>query len=286
MRRDAGKERRRRYASREPLRPGRVLRLEGRDWLVERVDAEATPARVVAKPARYRIQLRHPDGREELGAFRRYRSDRPRPGRGLTTLEEGQPVAWEVTDERLAHDAQDEPYLELTAERSYDELDELPNHELEHAVHMRDREPHVASLSRTQAGGLALELAALEPGQLPDWDEARRYVDDLILEEIEDDLVELCGVDPDGDPREDWLATVQARLQADLERFRADLEGDHEQIEEWDFRDGRVFAAAGSFDDEANPVAGYGWLCRFVDASALAAAGFRRVRKAELRFPP
>ena len=33
---------------------------------------------------------------------------------------------------------------------------------------------------------------------------------------------------------------------------------------------------------KADPYSGHGWMCRLVDASALAAAGFERVRKAEL----
>jgi hypothetical protein len=118
----------------------------------------------------------------------------------------------------------------------------------------------------------------------PTGDEARRYIDSLILEEVEDDLLELCGVDPDRDPPETWLDTVRERLRADLESFRADVEGHHDEIEEWDFLDGRVFAAVGSYDDEADPDVGYGWLSRLVDAGALGAAGFRRVRKAELQI--
>ena len=59
-------------------------------------------------------------------------------------------------------------------------------------------------------------------------------------------------------------------------------EGDHDEIEEWDFRDGRIFASIGSFDDQANPDVGHGWLSRLVDSSASAATGFTRVRKAQL----
>ena len=109
-------------------------------------------------------------------------------------------------------------------------------------------------------------------------------MDAVILEEIEDDLLELCGVNPGRDPRETWLDTVKERLRADLDSFRADVERNHDEIEEWDFLDGRIFAAVGTFDDEADPNSGYGWLCRLVDVSALGAAGFRRVRKAELQL--
>lgn len=284
-----GKERIHPYAADEPLEPGQVLRLEGRYWLVERVEAAGESARVVAKPARYRIRLRHPDGHEELGTFRRYRPDAPRLGHTLTTIEDGQPVSWEVAEVGLAHDPQDEPYLDLVAERDYGELEdaELADHELEHALAAggeRLPEAAAATLTRAEGSGLLAELVALEPGEPPDWDEAQSYLEALVLEEIEDDLFELCGVNTDRDPRETWLATVQERLRADLESFRGDIEGDHDQIEEWDFLDGSVFAAVGTFDDEADPDGGFGWLCRLVDAGVLAAAGFRRVRKPELQL--
>ena len=71
------------------------------------------------------------------------------------------------------------------------------------------------------------------------------------------------------------------RVRSDLEDFRSDIEGEHDQIEEWEYLDGRVFASVGP-DDEADPDAGHGWMCRLLDSSVLAAAGFARVRKAEL----
>jgi hypothetical protein len=283
-----GAERLHRYATDDPLRPGQVLRLEGRYWLIESADTTGSPARATAKPARYRVELLHPDGRVEAGAFRRFRPDAPRLGHEFSTAEDGQPVSWEIVDERLAHDEEGEPFLELVAERDYGEFEQLPDHELEHALAagpQRPPEDAAALLSRAEDAGLGVELVALEPGEVPDWSEGRRYIDDLILEEIEDDLLELCGVNPNRDPREGWLATVQDRLRADLESLRTDVEGDHDEVEEWDFLDGRIYAAVGSFDDEAEPGSGYGWLCRLVDASALGAAGFRRVRKAELQIP-
>ena len=79
------------------------------------------------------------------------------------------------------------------------------------------------------------------------------------------------------------MATLKERLRTDLERLRADVDGNHDQIEEWDFRDGRIFAAVGSFEDEADPDSGHGWMTRLVDVSALGAAGFSRVRKAEVQ---
>ena len=50
-----------------------------------------------------------------------------------------------------------------------------------------------------------------------------------------------------------------------------------------EFRDGRVFAATGSFEDESNPDSGHGWMTRLVDAGVLTVAGFSRVRRAELQ---
>ena len=273
------------YASETALGPGDVIRMSGRDWLVEQVEADTDPPRLVMKPARYRLRLRHPDGREELGAFRRWRSDAPGVGHSFSTTEDGQPAVWTVTDTQLALDDRDEPYLDVVAERDFGELEGLPNHELEHALDNRDAdipEAAQATLARAEEAGLAAELAALEVGEEPDWAEAERYIDALELEEIEDDLLELCGVRPDSDPREAWLGIVKERLRSDLERFRADIEGDHDEIEEWDFRDGRIFASVGSVDDEANPDVGHGWLSRLVDSGVLTAAGFRRVRKTEI----
>jgi hypothetical protein len=144
--------------------------------------------------------------------------------------------------------------------------------------------PDAAAALIAQAGeaGLRSELVALDPGTVPDWEEAERYISSLILEEFEDDLLELCGINLDREPRETWLAKAQQRLQQDLELFRADVEGDHDEIEEWDSRSARIFASVGSWEDEAAPDKGHGWMSRLVDVSALAAAGFRRVRKVEL----
>jgi hypothetical protein len=272
-----GHELTRAYSSENELAEGDLLRVEGRDWLVDGIEGE----RARLEPARYRLVLRHPDGHTEAGAFRRYRPDAPRIGHTFSTVVTGSPVSWQVADERLQRDEQGKPYLGLTAERDYGEAEDpigLPEHELEHAV----LDDAVAALSRAEASGELVELVALEPGEAPDWAEAERYVDALIIDEIEDDLLVLCGVDPANDPRDGWIDTVKTRLREDLRRFREDVETDHDQIEEWDFRDGRVFASIGSFDDQANPDRGHGWLSRLVDAGPLYAAGFSRVRQAQL----
>jgi hypothetical protein len=284
----AGRERVHRYSTDEVLEPGDVLRLDGRFWLIETVEEGDEASRAQAVPARYRLRLHYPDGHDEFGAFRRYRADAPRLGHSFTTVDGGQAVSWEVMDETLAYDDETEPFLDLPAERDYAELEEpeeLPDHELEHALAQREEQlpaAAAATFSRAQEAGLSVELVALEAGELPDWDEARRAIDVLIFEEVEDDLFELCGVDPDRDPRNTWLDTVKERLREDLDSFRADVEGDHDEIEEWDFLDGRILAAVGNADDEADPYVGYGWMCRLVDSGALRAGGFHRVRKAEL----
>jgi hypothetical protein len=277
----SGHERVHPYTSEEPLEPGSVVHYEGRDWLVDGLDG----TRVTLKPARYRLRLRHPDGREELGALRRERPDAPRVGHTFSTVEDGAPASWQVADERLARDDQGEPYLDLTAERDYSEQEDaptLPEHELEHAFAREDdTSAAAATLARANEEGLYVELVALEPGEAPDWAEAQEYLDALELEVIHDDLLQRSGVDPRNDPQESWLDTVKERLSNDLDQFRADIEGDHDEIEEWDFQDGRVFAAVGSFDDEANPESGHGWMTRLYDAGVLEAAGFTRVWKAD-----
>ena len=247
---------------------------------------EGAPARALGKPARYRLRLRHPDGREEVGGFRRFRPDAPKLGHAFTTQEDGQQVSWEVKDERLALDPDGEPYLQLVAERDFSELEELPDHELEHTLSRRAEESLPAAAEAAIAGaadaGLSIELVALEPGELPEWEGAERFIQALVLEEVEDDLVEMCGVDTDNDPRDTWLAKVKERLLEDLRRFREDVEGPQDQIEEWSFLDGRILASVGSEDDESDPDSGHGWMCRLADSEALGAAGFERVRKAEL----
>jgi hypothetical protein len=288
----AGKERRRQFTTDDELERGSVLLLNGRYWLIERSESSV----IYAKPARYRVRLHHPDGREEIGAFRRFREEAPRLGHSFTTIEDGVPASWQVVDERVASDEDGEPFLDLRAERDFAELEAvageadedeaLPDHELEHALARRDEESlpegAVATLSRAESEGLSVELAALEAGEAPDWEEAERYIRALILEEIEDDLIEMCGVNPDRDPRETWLDKVKERLLEDLRRFREDVEGDHDEIEEWDFHGGRVYASVGSLEDEADPDSGHGWMCRLLDVSALGAGGFERVRKASL----
>jgi len=278
-----GKEHVHPYTTEEPLESGDIVRLEGRHWLIERIEGN----RAHAKPARYRLRLRYPDEREDLGALRRFRPGAPRLGHAFATELDGRPVTWVVVDEQLAFDADGEPYLDLVAERDFEEAEgALPDHELEHTLaHRSDEElseSATAALARAAAEGLSVELVALEPGEEPDWDAAERFIDALILAEVDDDLIEQCGVDTDRDPLDTWLDTIKERLRVDLQRFRADVEGDRDHIEEWSFRDGRIFASVGNVSDEADPDSGHGWMCRLADSEALGAAGFERIRKAEL----
>src|SRR5262245_55555389 len=279
-RRRAGRDRVHEFASDDPLEPGGVLRLDGRYWLIEAIEpAREGQGRAVAAPARYRLRLRHPDGREELGGFRRSRTDAPGVGHAFTTLENGDQASWEVVEQRLARDEQGS-YLDFVAERDYDDTERPSDHELEHALARTEDDELPASIQTAFTRGLSIELEALEPGEEPDWDEAERFVDALVIEEISEDLLELCGVDPDHDPNDTWLETVQQRLRSDLAEFRADIEA-NDQIEQWAFLDGTVFATSGSPEDEADPLSPHGWMCRLQDAEVLGAAGFVRVRKAE-----
>jgi hypothetical protein len=128
---------------------------------------------------------------------------------------------------------------------------------------------------------MSVELVALDPGQTPDWEEAERYLEAITLDTLGDDLLERC-IDTRRDPQERWLETVKERLRADLASFRGDVDGDHDEIEEWDAVGGRIFVSIGTLADEGDPRSGHGWLVRLCDAGVLAAAGFTRVRKAEL----
>ena len=250
------------------------------------------PARVV-----FRVRSRSPRVIDSgSGIWTKARSWAPSGGSGrgrrgsgtpFTTIESGQPISWLVTDEQLARDDDGEPFLDLVADRDYAEAEEdVPDHELEHALERQLDEglppTAAAAIARAAEQGLNLELVALDPGEEPDWPESERYIDALIFEGIEDDLFEQCGVDVDHDPRETWLATVKERLRADLEAFRNDIEGDHDEIEEWDFRGGRIFASVGSYVDEFDPNSAHGWMCRLADSGALGVAGFERVPKYEL----
>jgi len=127
-----------------------------------------------------------------------------------------------------------------------------------------------------------MEMVALELGLSPDWKEAEAYIDSLVLEEVGEDLLAECGVDPEVDRRERWLSLVKERLREDLRRFRQDVETDRDELEVWELEDALLFVSVGSAADEGDPDNAHGWMCRLVDSGALAAAGFKRVRKAEL----
>jgi hypothetical protein len=59
----AGSRRRREYHADRELHAGDVIRLDGRDWLVDALEPaqDGGAVRVPAAPARYRLRLRHPD---------------------------------------------------------------------------------------------------------------------------------------------------------------------------------------------------------------------------------
>ena len=191
-----GKEHVHPYTTEEPLEPGDVIRLEGRHWLVERMRATARgrSPRATGFGCGIRTGVRT-SGRS--GASGRAL---PRLGHAFATEPDGRPVSWEIVDEQLAFDAGGEPYLDLVAERDFEEAEAaLPDRELEHTLARRSDdelpEGRGATLARAAEEGLSVELVALEPGEEPDWEAAERFIDALMLEEIEDDLIEQAGVD-------------------------------------------------------------------------------------------
>ena len=93
------------------------------------------------EPARYRLVLRHPDGRTEAGAFRRYRADAPRIGHTFSTIVDGVPAAGRLPTSGCSATSRASRTCELTAERDYSEAEDapdLPEHELEHALARED----------------------------------------------------------------------------------------------------------------------------------------------------
>lgn len=127
-----------------------------------------------------------------------------------------------------------------------------------------------------------IEMVALDDEATPDWTGAARYIDALITEEIGQDLIQECSVDPDEADRPDVLEAVKSRLRKDLERFRDDVETDRDEIEVWEYAGSRIFVTLGHWSDEDKPDSAHGWMCRLADSGALGAAGFHRLRKADL----
>jgi hypothetical protein len=114
----SGKERVQTYESDDPLSRRRVAARRSFLLVEHRGTTGGRGAACVREAARYRIRLRHPDDREELGAVRRIQPGR----RGSVThslqLERGRPVSWRVVDEQL--DAtRAASRFDLRAERDY-----------------------------------------------------------------------------------------------------------------------------------------------------------------------
>jgi len=273
------------FRSERPLGPGEVIDLRGRTWLVDRQEeGNADGRRLVAFPARYRVVLQHEDGREEFGAVRRVGEGAPGLGHAFTTMLDGGPVTWQVIEQRLARDGDGQPLLELVAERDFSEVEGLPDHDLEHR---RSRSEELsaaaeATLDRAASQGLLLELVGLDEGRAPDWEAAAHFIDSLIFEEVAEGLLELAGIRAGDLPPDRELELLKERLHEDLDRFRADVETDRDQIEEWDLHGLRIFASTGTWEDQFDPDHGHGWMVRLVDSGALGAAGFQRIRKTEL----
>jgi hypothetical protein len=106
------------------------------------------------------------------------------------------PVSWQVVDAQLDRDDEG-PVLSLTAERDFAEVEDIPDHDLEHelAENADDSLPEEAEalIARAARENLELELVVLDPGEEPSWDDAARFLEALILDEIEDDLLESSG---------------------------------------------------------------------------------------------
>lgn len=281
----SGHEHRHELLRAEPLRPGDLVAFRDERWLVERIEeADAGDAlRAIVVPARFRVVLRHPDGREEAGAVRPYHDGGLAVGDSLATEVDGEALSWQVVEQRLVPVEDGTAYLELVAERDYAEAEAPPELEGARPLGLEDvPAPPVRLRRAASSAGPMSEIVALDAGEEPDWVGAESFVDALVIEEVSDELLENCGVDPARAPRERWLDTVKHRLGEDLARFRRDVELDHDQIEIWETGTRTFFASTGAWGDEADPDKGHGWLSRLVDSGALAGGGFERVREADL----
>lgn len=127
-----------------------------------------------------------------------------------------------------------------------------------------------------------MEMVTLDLGRSPDWQSAEGYIDSLIIEEVSDELLRMCRIDTEAEAPGQWIDLVRQRLRSDLARFREDVETDRDEIEVWELEDAHLFVSIGTPADESDPDKSHGWLCRLRDSGALAAAGFKQARKAEL----
>ena len=288
-RRRTGKERMHEFASEAQLEPGDVLRLDGRYWLVASIEAgQDAPARAVAVPARYRLRLRHPDGREELGGLAPLPA-RSSPGSAIRSRlsKTGSPSLGRSSIKQLEQDEQGEPYLGFIAERDFAEVEALPSHSAR--AHARPQPGGTsfppsaqAAFERAEQTGLSIKSSHSSPARSLIGRQPSASSRCSCSRRSRTTCSSFAGSTRTRIPRGTWLETVKSRLRSDLAQFRADVERDEDQIEQWSFRDGRMFASIGSPDDEADPLSGHGWMCRLVDAGVLTAAGFERVRKSEL----
>jgi hypothetical protein len=284
-RRGSGREHRHRLSTTHDLQVGDLVSVAGGRWIVDELREAGGEREARLEPARFRLVLLRPDGREEAGAIRRLRDDSLGVGHAFTTADEAgaHRLRWDVVTSRFVRDQGGRPLIEFLADHGLHAHERIPDHELEHRIAQQgDLAEARAALEFATAAGLAVELVELEPDRDPDWAEAGAYLEALEIEEIGEDLLERCGVKPEQDSPEAWIEQVKLRLRADLTSFRGDVEGPHRQIREWRIGARRVFASIGTWENEADPDSGHGWLCRLVDSDVLGTAGFVRLREIEL----
>ena len=254
--RRSGKERVHPYTSEEPLAPGDVVRYEGRDWLVERLDgtrvaaeAGALPAaataprrargarRVPALPARRspgRAHLQHARGRAagELAGRRRAARRRdehgepvPRPDRRARLQRaRGRAAACPSTSSSTRSRARTTPRgggRGAGARRGGGPVRRARRARAGRGARLgRGRGVHRRARARGDRGRPARALRRRTPTAI----RARRG----------------------STPSRSGCAPISSGS-------GHDVEGDHDEIEEWEFRDGRIFAAVGSFEERGGP---------------------------------
>ena len=170
-------------------------------------------------------------------------------------------MSWQVVDERLADD-HGEPYLDLIAERDYSELRTRRAARARAGARARAQEARrgAARAPPRRGGGPGRRAGRARGGRGARLGRGRGATSTRWSSRRSRTTCSSSAASTRPRRRETWLDTVKARLRATWSDSGTTSRADHDQIEEWEFRDGRIFAAVGSIEDEADPDRGHGWM--------------------------
>src|SRR5919204_3200296 len=167
----------------DTLEPGAIIRSEGRGWIVDRVE----DSRVFLEPARYRLScatltaIWRPARSAASGPMRRALATRS--ARSSTTRRSA--GSWSRSVSRVTTTASRSTSSPPTGTtRSATSRRACPSTSWSTPLRVttisaRPRQ----GLAEAAEAGLPVELVALEPEEAPDWDEGRRCIDALMIED-------------------------------------------------------------------------------------------------------